>query len=129
MHDEPPETPPGHRAGRSRRGRPPKAPGERRDLLIPLRLSMVEVEALDRNRGDLSRLDYLRLIALRGRRPTLPVPQLNRVEWVRLYELQRVLERIAMESPPSASGTDIRDLLGALRQEVVRLRQALLGKP
>jgi hypothetical protein len=104
---------------------------------VPLTMTQQEREALDRNRGELSRQAYLRRVATGGRKPQLPVPAVDRAEWVRLYTWQRRLEEMWLglqghmrgaDGDPGTAMAEVADLLIAVHEETIRLRKELLER-
>lgn len=115
-----------------RRGRPKKKSTEKRRHRRYTSLNDHELALLERNRGEILESDFLRLVATRGRRPTLPVPRINREEYVRLYQLEQWLRRTVSQVERAHGrlgneGEALREALEETRQEVVRLRRALTG--
>lgn len=117
---------------RRERGRPRKDPADLRRTVVRVSFTSEEHAALERHRGELSAPDYLRSIALRGRRPTPPVPEVNRSEFIRLYQVEREVERcrIVLEQHAPAGAEHVPQLvqwLARMELEVVALRRALIG--
>lgn len=114
---------------RGRGGRPKNAPGTVRATTIGVRVSPVELQALQVKAEQMSMTPahWLREAALSRRLPSPPVPPVNREQYAELARLSanlNQLAKLANSGQPVSVDSVFLQHLGA---EVGRLRLALIG--
>ena len=114
---------------RGRGGRPKNAPGTVRSTTIGVRVSPVELQALQVKADQMSMTpaQWLREAALSRRLPSPPVPPINREQYAELARLSANLNQLAHAANIGQPVTVADALLQRLAGEVGRLRLGLLG--